>query len=663
MKLRSLFTQSASALALAAIAGSAAYAHGLHVSGLNVETVEGAEVIQVDWSAPGAVEIMKFPAADQVIIKISDAHLVDGVVNTLNSQDHPVLKNAKLQEVSLPNGQPAVQIRMNLKTWREIEMNATTEHLNLSFAGSADAPVSKQSNDTILLSNEDIEAWKAGSYGSSFAPAEGAGQSDEGSGSSLPFYVPPDLTAEEEAAANPVLDVGFQSTEDLFNQNVNLDFKNAELENVIRSIANKLDMNIILMPGDISGNVTVSLTNVRLGDAFDVMLKANDLAYKIEPGGIVRIVPRSEVQANEKETVNQVITVNWLNASELQGILQGFLSDVGTITTHNQSNTLIVEDVPEKVAQIQGIIQRIDVPEKQVRMETRLVDMSESAFRGLGFQNNIISQDVQSFASVEGGEVDFDDVINRSDLVGAAGGVVARGSGVDITSLSDFTFMGNRYNLESRLTAAETRGEAVTLAAPTIVSLNNVTALIEIKRQIPYIDATNTDQGSVASVSFVDVGTLVEITPRITNNGYVVMDILPEQSIQVGTDAVTSTPIIDERTYESSVIAKDEQTIVVGGLRQFESNTGEAGVPWILRAPVLGWFFKTNTNNQNRVELFLFVTPTIIKDPEPTTYERAVYDKIDYNWDLPDYYFDTVEARKSDQERINPYAKNDLLNE
>ncbi|MCC5875361.1 MAG: hypothetical protein JJU11_03980, partial [Candidatus Sumerlaeia bacterium] len=176
----------------------------------------------------------------------------------------------------------------------------------------------------------------------------------------------------------------------------------------------------------------------------------------------------------------------------------------------------------------------------------------------------------------------------------------------------------------------------------------------EIQRQIPYVSAVNTDQGSVGTVEFKEVGTTVEVTPRITNNGYVIMQVKPSQIIDTG-DRPQGVPITDERRVDASVIVKDETTIALGGLRQFESTSSEAGVPYLLRVPVISWLFKNQSNAQNRTELYLFVTPHIVKDPTPTLYQQSLYDKLDHNWDLPDYFFDDVVARRAPgEERPSP---------
>lgn len=648
MPLRSLLGKSSGLAAGFLLLSTAAWASA-NVTSWSLEEVDGRETIRLQWDEPCQVEMSEFPAARQVVIRLQDASVADLAMAAPDFSSSQAVQKARLQSVTGTDGSPVVQLTLSLADWQRPALHAAPQGLVVTFEGAAPQAAAAP---TITLGNKDIDAMLSGAYGSASAPAGGAGQAAT-KDVFASFYVPPDISAEEKALQAVGGDVALKNTLALFDRTVNLDYKDADLENVVRSIAARLKLNIVMMPGDVQGRVTVSLNNVRLGDAFDSMLKANDLAYKIEQGGIVRIVPRSAVQTSEKELVTQSISINWVNASEIVQILTPFLSEDGKIGFHSQTNTLIVSDVPENAAKVQGLVQRLDVPEKQVRLEVRLVDMTERAFRSLGMQTNIASEDVGVFNPTPGGTVGVDTSIPK--WVGGVGGVVDAGDGLDTSLTRSIGILGSDYNVTARLTALESHNEAVILANPSIVSLNNEAAMIEVVRKIPYLDATNTTQGSVSTVRFQDVGTKIDITPRITNHGYVIQEIKTEQKIQVGT--ALSTPVVDERNTLTSVISKDEQTIVIGGLRQFESQSSEDGVPWVMRVPVLGQFFKTTNDSQTKVELALFVTPHIVKDPEPNSYNMALYEKLDYNWELPDYYFDEVRMRKGPNETVDPDNK------
>lgn len=640
--MRSMITKRGMAATLGLLAiGTGAWAAPA-IEGWTRHETASQERLRVQWTEPVPVQVDRFPSARKVIVTIPTASLGHAGLPVLAPGDASLITSAQAASVVLPSGRDGVQVHLTLSEWAEPTVLTGPGALTVTFDRPADMPPPASAR-VVSLTNDDIEE-----YGSSAAPPEGAGQAQmTASDVENLFYIPEALT-EEQRGRGVNEELGMLQTMEIFNRYVDLDFKNAQLQDIIRTMAAKLGLNIVIQPALVRGTVTVSLKNVRLGDAMDVLLKANGLAYKIEQGGIVRIVDRREVRTSDIETVVQSVSINWVDAASVAQVVSPFLSDrVGQVQAAVESNLLIIEDVPEKVTQIQRLIERVDVPEKQVRMEVRLVDMTEEARRNLGFTWSLTSKSVE-------------DVVDRSnpgELVPAierSFGTVssAEPSFFFLNNIEDVSLFGTEYALESRLQAEEGRREAITLANPTILSLNNTPASIEIQRQIPYIDGEVDTNGGVRRVNFQNVGTKVELTPLITNNGYVKMTIQPEQIILVGeTEGI---PITDQRSAETSVIVRDEQTVALGGLRQFAATTDESGIPWLLRAPVVSWLFKTQNNRQDRLELYLFVTPHIIKDPEPTTYEMGMYEKIDYNWDLPDYYFDEVTPRKGPKELVDP---------
>lgn len=652
-----------SVTSFAGLAGSAALLlattgawAGPTISAWELQHTANQERVRLRWDEPAAVEVKTFPAARQVVISIPEAQIGDVPLASLDFASSRLIDSARVQSVTMADGRDGVQLTVDLKTWVEPKPVSGTSFLTIDWAVTGESGQGN-ANDVITLSNDDIAALDSGRFGSRTAPAMGAGQA--GGGGTDPFYVPPDLTSDQKKSFADRTDLGMLRTQEVLNRYVDLDFKDASLQDVIRIIAAKLDLNIIITPAKVKGTVTVSLRQVPLRAALEALLKSNELAYKIEDGGIVRIVDRKDVVSSDKELVNDYITINWIDATSIERVLKNFITDEGgSVTSAKESNLIIIQDVPERMTELRRIVAAMDVPEKQVRMEMRMVDMTTNASRQLGLQTGFASTATESRIPIDGdGSVDPANALVFPVSQGGLGAASLAATGISIDHLNDISIFGNRYSLNMRLRAQEDRGEAVTLAAPTILSLNNLSASIEIKRQIPYRSATNTDQGSVATVTFKDVGTKVDITPRITNNGHVMMEIEPEQKILVGTDPATGVPVVDERKATTSVIVKDENTVALGGLRQFDSTNSETGAPWLLRLPVLGWLFKSTDNSQRKVELYLFVTPHIIKNPETTVYETGMYEKIDYNWDLPDFYYDEVRSRKGPNEMVDPYSK------
>ncbi len=701
------------------LAGSAAAAPV--ITNWDVVTDGAKETINLSWSEEGSVEVHRFQAARQITMIMPEATMGSGDLTTLNVGNSRLLDRARLQEVTLPNGSRGVQLTVDLFGWSNPEIVPSTSGVALEFDVPADTP---PVSDISITDSDIVDVMLSEQYGSPNAPRTGAGQ-DGGDGAFSGFYTPPEIDRKAQAAESGVLDIYSLDVERKLDERIRqVDFKSAPLLTVLRVVADKGELNILVNPNDARGNVSLKLRDITFRHLLEAVLKSNNLGYKVEDGGILRIVPRSQVEISGQETVTRTIPVNWIDAEEASEALEDFLGDDGEIQVAQASNSLIVRDVPENVQQIEDIIQRIDIAEKQVLMEVRLVDMTEDAMREIGFRTNV-QQDAIGARFTNGtgtltgtntisdtltdtltnssssslsdsfgrgiGETptgssstsssgsnsasssmtnsiantlteSFTDTLIRVPETAVSAGALPAAEALTARWLSDVSLFGNDYLIDMELAAQETRGEAVVLANPTVLSLNNQAAIVEIQRREPYIQAVNSDQGSVATVAFEDIGTRVEILPRITNNGFVQMEIMPEQRILrgfrnvTGPGGVQSVPLVDERNVTTSVIVRDEQTVALGGLRQFTSTASETGVPFLLRLPVLSWLFKSQSNQQTKTDLYLFVTPHIIKNPELSPYETAIYEKIDYNWDLPDYYFDEIYPRKSAGE-VDPRIK------
>ncbi len=717
--------------ALACLTGglvpAAAFA-GPAITGWGIETGDTSERIELRWSERGSVDMNHFAKARQVVAVLPEASIGPETQTRLDVSGSRLIERARLQEVTLPDGSDGVQITLQLSYWTTV--SNTAEDGTLAFTLTVPEQFRQSEGETVVLASqgdglvftdERIAERDRELFGAEGAPRTGAGQQeDPEAGPLAEFYVPETIAPEARPDYTPPDERTLEVEARLDEPVSRVDFQGTPLENVLRAVAEEAELNILIRPQDVAGRtVTLRLRNVTLRQMLDGILRMNELGYTIEDGGIVRILPRSQVTTTVKETTTETILINWVAAQDVAESVRPFLDrEDGMVQVSRANNMLIVRDVPENIRHIQDLIRRIDVPEKQVLIELRLVNMSESARRAFGTRTGIESQatdprfirdpdanffDLGEFTNATRnltGTTTLTDTVTRTTTSGATttggtgvlpsttttsgftntgtntltgtltdsttssvgmvpssratAGLLAPGAeALQYSQLATWNVFGTRYDIDFALNAEEARGEAVTLANPTVLSLNNQEARVEIKRQIPFTSAISAAEGSVATVEFIDVGTEVAILPRITNNGYVQMNIRPEQIIDTG-DRPGGVPVTDERRVQASVIVKDEETIALGGLREFSATSSETGVPYLLRLPVLSWLFKNQENTQDKTELYLFVTPHIVKDPTPSSYQMALYDKIDYNWDLPDYYFDEVFARQAPGEEDDP---------
>lgn len=438
---------------------------------------------------------------------------------------------------------------------------------------------------------------------------------------------------------------------EVFNRRVTLDFKNADIQNVIRLIAARTGLNILMNPNEVDGRITLSLDNVPLRDALDNILKVNKLAYVIETGNILRIVPESRVGRGVVETQTIVIELNWRDAKDVQETFKPFLSNHGDIQANEETQTVIVTDVPPNLIKIQDLISQIDNPDRQVIIQARLVD--------------ILQGDGQTFSTdwamrknrLEGGDqriVQPGDTFGFNDFgvpgVSVEGVSVAGGTGT-LAFGGTIGILGDDYDLDMVLTALENSDIVEVLANPRVTTLNNIPASIEITEEIPWTQAQTNNNTTSFNVQFEKIGVRIDVRPIITPNNFVRLDINLNQRIfraRVGSTAVEADraalapPQVDTRTAKSSVIVRDRNTVVIGGLRQIRAGENIDAVPWLNKIPVFGWLFEDRTNEESKANLVLMVTPEVVDEAVLTDVEQELYNRIDDDWDMPDYFLDDL---------------------
>jgi type IV pilus secretin PilQ/predicted competence protein len=467
--------------------------------------------------------------------------------------------------------------------------------------------------------------------------------------------------------------------EDVYNRRVNITTPpDTEVAEVVRLLAERAALNFVYAEGVIKGRVTLNLRDVPLGVALQSLLSSQDLAIVREGANVMRIAPRKDVRPGQVDSRTIYIKLNWVPAEALEKTLASVLGRgaTGSIKAHKESNTLIITDTAPNVALLRDLVTQLDVPEKQVMIEARMVELNIDNSRALGANTTLERRDSSGNSPTVGTlSSNGPRTVTRNSIsVDANGKLVQTSEQVDVPAnpvdavISNLTasatgprisfggvlsIFGRQFDVASVLDALETRNVVNTLQAPRVITLNNQPANIDIQREIPYLEAQQgSAQGVIAAtVKFKDAGVRLEVIPSITNNGYIRMQLTPEQRIlsaQILNPTTNSTiPVIDRRTAVTNVIVRDEDTVVLGGLREVTSIDTKSQMPWIGEAPIIGWFFKSDSRGRRRNDLMLFVTPHIVKSPVLTPAENYKFTRVDAHWDLPDYFFDdSVETRE-----------------
>jgi len=414
---------------------------------------------------------------------------------------------------------------------------------------------------------------------------------------------------------------------------VSFEFKDIDIHNLLRVIAEVSKKNIIVAD-DVKGTVTIRLRNVPWDQALDLILRSKGLGKEVE-GNIIRIAPLDKLQAEREAAakaqealeiaqplVVRILPVNYALASEVAPKVRDLLSKRGSLTVDARTNTLIVKDVADVIARAQALIRSLDTQTPQVLISSRIVETSTNFSRELGIQwggNFTASQ-----ASGNATGLAFPNNIGGAGAVpgnvGAGGAIPAQpnwavsfpaGVGESSGGAVGFNFgsAGGAAQLNLRLSALETKGLLKTVSAPRVTTLDNREAVIGQGVSIPF------SQVSAAGVNtvFVEAKLELRVTPHVTSDGSILMKIRasnnqPSENIR----GANGQPAITKREAETEVLVKDGDTTVIGGIYTRRTSESVAQIPLLGDIPVLGWFFKSRAASDERTELLIFISPTIV---------------------------------------------------
>jgi len=414
---------------------------------------------------------------------------------------------------------------------------------------------------------------------------------------------------------------------------VSFEFKDIDIHNLLRVIAEVSKKNFVVAD-DVTGKITIRLRNVPWDQALDIILASKGLG-KEEIGDIVRVAPlktledearsreeRKKALRRQEELVVQLIPVNYAAAGEMASRVKDVLSERGTVAVDARTNTLVVRDIGSNIGRARGLVEKLDSITPQVLIESRIVEANTSFSRSIGVQWGGFGQAAPSTGNATG--LAFPNTVRvtgGSDL-GTASATGVSGApnfavnlpaavGAGAGGALGFTFgsANGALNLNLRLSAAEANGTIKTISAPKVTTLQNQKASISQGLSIPFSQVSA--QG--VNTTFVEARLQLDVTPHITSDGSVLMNIkATNNQPDPSNTGANGQPAIQKKEAETQVMVRDGDTTVIGGIYVRRGSTAEAGVPWLMKIPILGFFFKTNTVTENRQELLIFITPRIV---------------------------------------------------
>jgi type IV pilus assembly protein PilQ len=414
-------------------------------------------------------------------------------------------------------------------------------------------------------------------------------------------------------------------------ERLSLNFQNIEVRAVLQLIADFTGINMVTSD-TVSGNLTLRLKNVPWDQALDIVLKTKGLA-KRESGNVMLIAPTEEIAAREKleleaskqivelaPLINETIQVNYAKASDLAALIQSkeksFLSARGSINIDQRTNKLLVQDTTENVDLIIALVEELDIPIRQVLIESRIVLASNQFTRELGVKFGVSSETVSGSRSITtSGSLNAADSYNQfgvtpqlDERLNVNLPAVSSSAGSIGLAIAKLPF-GTLLDLE--LSAAQAEGKSETVSSPKVITADQQEAVIESGQEIPYQEASSS---GATSVAFKKAVLSLKVTPQITPDDRIVMDLIVNKDSPDFGNLVQGVPPINTQNVETQVLVDNGETVVLGGVYEQTKTKSIDRVPFFGDLPLVGGLFRSKTETNDKQELLIFVTPKLLKE-------------------------------------------------
>ncbi|PID46225.1 MAG: pilus assembly protein PilQ [Proteobacteria bacterium] len=412
---------------------------------------------------------------------------------------------------------------------------------------------------------------------------------------------------------------------------LSLNFQDIEVRSVLQLLADFTDKNIVVSDS-VKGNITLRLKSVPWDQALDIVLESKALAMRSN-GNVIWVAPAVELQAKEQQElrareqqkaleplVTEYISVNFAKADEMLTLIKSqsngksstILSDRGSVSVDKRTNTLLVQDTVSRVDQVRNMIKSLDVPVRQVSVEARIVIASDNFGKELGARFGVTK--IGNSGGITSGSLGSTSSIAND---------IGSGSTVSVPGLSDrlnmnlpvigaagslgFSLLAKDYLLDLELSALQAESKGDVISTPRIVTADKKKAVIEQGVDIPFQQASSS---GATSVSFKKAVLSLEVTPQVTPDEHVIMDLKVNQDT-VGA-IYSGVPSINTREIVTQVLVDNGQTVVLGGVHEETNQRDTTKIPVLSELPYLGKLFQKNVKSNDKRELLIFVTPKIL---------------------------------------------------
>jgi type IV pilus assembly protein PilQ len=431
-------------------------------------------------------------------------------------------------------------------------------------------------------------------------------------------------------------------------EKMTMNFQDIDTRALLQLLADTSGQNIVVSDS-VHGSVTLRLQNVPWDQALDIVLRTKGLD-KRQDGNVIIVAPAEEIAAREKAELaarkdlqeleplrSEYLQVNYAKAADMSTLIKStgrsLLSPRGTVSVDARTNTLLLQDTADRLADIRRLVSTLDIPVRQVRIESRLVIVNNDfqrelgavlGFTGVGRNGN--NGLVTTTGTAAGVDTIVSSALTNVASTGATspvtlptGPLASTRYNVNLPASSPagsiaLGILGSDYLLDLELSAAQTETRADVISTPSVITSNQKQATILQGTEIPYQESASS---GATSIQFQNAVLSLQVTPQITPDNRIILD-LDVKKDTVGTIVVASggvnVPSIDTQEITTQVLVSDGQTLVLGGILQTNHRIDETKVPYLGDIPILGNLFKTTTKQDDKDELLIFVTPKILHE-------------------------------------------------
>jgi type IV pilus assembly protein PilQ len=426
-------------------------------------------------------------------------------------------------------------------------------------------------------------------------------------------------------------------------ERLTLNFQDIETRAVLQLLADASGQNIVVSDS-VSGNVTLRLQNVPWDQALDIVLRTKGLDKRRQDNVII-VAPQAELAAREKaelaarKDVNELsplrseyLQVNYAKAADMAALIKGqsnsLLSTRGSVAVDERTNTLLLQDIPDRLADVRRLVATLDIPVRQVLIEARIVIVNNDFERQIGA--------VFGWTNVQ--KNGSSGLVTTSGTAAGTDGVITAGQGAPLNGNTNITgtnatnrynvnlpvsspagsfalgILGNNFIVDLELDAAQSETQADIISSPRVITANQKKATIEQGVEIPYQQSASS---GATTIQFKKAVLSLDVTPQITPDNRIILD-LDIRDDAVGTIVVASggvnVPSITTREIATQVLVNDGQTVVLGGILSTTNREDDTKVPYLGDIPILGHLFKTTDHTDDKDELMIFITPKIVRE-------------------------------------------------